>query len=85
VTEVRLEPWGAGDRELLDALLGEPAMTDHLGGPESAEKLADRQRRCGQDPRQSKILVDGHPAGWVGSPPGHPLRCNDWRLELRPA
>jgi RimJ/RimL family protein N-acetyltransferase len=47
---VRIEPWDAGDFELLQKLLGDPAMTAHLGGPESPEKLADRQRRYEQVP-----------------------------------
>jgi RimJ/RimL family protein N-acetyltransferase len=42
---VRLEPWGEGDLPLLEALLGDPAMTEHLGGPESPAKLAERQAR----------------------------------------
>lgn len=40
---VRLEPWGEGDLPLLERLLGDPEMTVHLGGPESVEKLAERQ------------------------------------------
>ena len=42
---VRLEPWGEGDLPLLEKLLGDPAMTMHLGGPESAKKLAERQAK----------------------------------------
>lgn len=42
---VRIEPWGAGDLPLLTRLLGDPAMMVHLGGPESAEKLASRQKQ----------------------------------------
>jgi RimJ/RimL family protein N-acetyltransferase len=42
---VRLEPWGEGDLSLLRRLLGDPAMTTHLGGPESEEKLSERQAR----------------------------------------
>lgn len=42
---VRIEPWDADDLQLLQKLLGDPAMTTHLGGPESGEKLADRQHR----------------------------------------
>jgi RimJ/RimL family protein N-acetyltransferase len=63
---VRLEPWGPGDRGLLDRLLGDPAMMTYLGGPESEEKLADRQARYESNPQALKILVDGEPAGWVG-------------------
>ncbi len=40
---VRLEPWGADDLPLLRKTLGDPEQTKHLGGPESEEKLAERQ------------------------------------------
>jgi RimJ/RimL family protein N-acetyltransferase len=66
---VRLEPWGPGEHGLLVRLLGDPAMMLHLGGPESAQKIAERQARYEADPNQLKILVDGEPAGWVGSWP----------------
>jgi RimJ/RimL family protein N-acetyltransferase len=42
---VRIEPWGEGDFPLLKKLLGDPAMTEHLGGPESDEQLIKRQAR----------------------------------------
>ena len=42
---VRIEPWGEGDLLLLQKCLGDPAMMEHLGGPMSAESIADRQRR----------------------------------------
>jgi RimJ/RimL family protein N-acetyltransferase len=42
---VRLEPWGEGDLPLVEMLMGDPGMTEHLGGPESREKLAERQER----------------------------------------
>jgi RimJ/RimL family protein N-acetyltransferase len=64
---VRIEPWGEGDGALLQELLGDPEMTAHIGGPETAEKLTERQAGY-QVPgsRQYKILVDGDDAGWVG-------------------
>src|ERR1700690_569893 len=40
---VALEPWGSGDLPLLERLMGDPRMTDHLGGPESPDKLRERQ------------------------------------------
>ncbi|MFD6115245.1 GNAT family N-acetyltransferase [Streptomyces yangpuensis] len=43
-TRIRLEPWSAADFPLLERT-NEPAMTRHLGGPESAEQLRDRQHR----------------------------------------
>src|SRR4030088_2533722 len=42
---VRIEPWSKDDFPLLEKLLGDPRMTEHLGGPESHERLAARQRR----------------------------------------
>jgi RimJ/RimL family protein N-acetyltransferase len=42
---VHLEPWGEGDLVLLEKLMGDPAMTEHLGGPESHEKILARQAR----------------------------------------
>jgi RimJ/RimL family protein N-acetyltransferase len=66
---VHLEPWGTGDLPLLRRLLGDPAMTEHLGGPESEEKLAERQAKYEvPDSKQYKIVDDatGEGLGWVG-------------------
>jgi RimJ/RimL family protein N-acetyltransferase len=43
--EFRIEPWGADDEPLLQRLLGDAAMTEHLGGPESPEKIAERHEK----------------------------------------
>ena len=43
--ELRIEPWGDGDLPLLERLMGDPAMTEHLGGPESRDKIAERHER----------------------------------------
>jgi RimJ/RimL family protein N-acetyltransferase len=66
---VRIEPWGVGDLELLRQCVGDPAMMEHLGGPEGPEKIAERQakyERAGS--RQFKIVdgATGESAGWVG-------------------
>src|SRR5690349_22674676 len=42
---VYLEPWDEGDFPLLKKLQGDPAMTEHLGGPENEEQLIKRQAR----------------------------------------
>ena len=70
---VRLEPWGEGDLPLLRRIMGDPAMTEHLGGPESEEKLVERQggyERIGGTGtgRMFKIVDEttGEPAGSVG-------------------
>jgi len=62
VPDVRIEPWGAGDLPLLEQLLGDPAMTEHLGGPESAEKLAKRQARYEQ-PGSGMFKIVWSPTG----------------------
>jgi RimJ/RimL family protein N-acetyltransferase len=66
---VRLEPWGKGDLPLLEKCVGDPAMMEHLGGPESPEKIAERQARYEQPGSQQFKIVDeasGEGAGWVG-------------------
>jgi RimJ/RimL family protein N-acetyltransferase len=66
---IRLEPWGTGDLPLLEKCLGDSAMMEHLGGPESAEKIAGRQALYEQpDSKQFKIVDEesGKSVGWVG-------------------
>jgi RimJ/RimL family protein N-acetyltransferase len=68
---VTLEPWGEGDLPLLERLMGDPRMTEHLGGPESPEKLRERQRRyerAEEGDRMFKIveLESGAGVGSVG-------------------
>lgn len=163
MTEVRLEPWGPDDLALVEQLMGDPAMTEFLGGPESPGKLADRQRRYAEPGSGMFKIVHAETGEGIGSvgfwqrewrgqtvyetgwsvipafqgrgiaveatrqaidvarsngghrymhafpkvqnaasnaicrklgfellgeddleyPPGHPIRCNDWRLDLR--
>jgi RimJ/RimL family protein N-acetyltransferase len=67
--EVLIEPWGKDDLPLLEACLGDPVMMEHLGGPETREKIAERQARYEQpDSRQFRIVVEasGDGVGWVG-------------------
>jgi RimJ/RimL family protein N-acetyltransferase len=64
---VTIEPWGDGDRALLGRILGDPGMTEHVGGPESEEKLDARQARyAAPGSRQYKVHCDGEPCGYVG-------------------
>lgn len=42
---VRLDPWGLDDLALLERLLGDPVMMEHLSGPESPDKTAERHLR----------------------------------------
>ncbi len=66
---VVLAPWSSGDAPLLKRLMADARMTEHLGGPESPEKLRERQARYerleGGD-RMFKIIEAGSGAG-VGS------------------
>jgi RimJ/RimL family protein N-acetyltransferase len=75
---VRIESWGEGDLPLLRKCLGDSAMMQHLGGPESAEKIAERQTRYQRpDSKQFKILdeASAEGVGWVG------YWERDWRGE----
>lgn len=69
--EVGIRPWREGDLELLQALLGDPAMTLHIGGPETPDAIRARHRRYleGQDRDGLFAIVVGpeaRAAGWVG-------------------
>ena len=75
-----LEPWGSGDLALLERLMGDPRMTEHLGGPESPHKLRvrqDRYERLEGDDRMFKIVevASGFAVGSVG------FWSKEWREE----
>jgi RimJ/RimL family protein N-acetyltransferase len=65
---VRLKPWAAGDQWLLERLLGDPTMMEHLGGPESPEQIRKRQARYLTTVGQFRIELTetGEGVGWVG-------------------
>ncbi len=55
---VDIRPWSQSDLQLLDRLMGDPIMTEHLGGPESSEKIRERhQRYLRIDPEQGMMFV----------------------------
>jgi RimJ/RimL family protein N-acetyltransferase len=64
---VRIEPWGEGDLPLLEKLMGDPAMTEHLGGPESHEKIVERQARYERADSGIFKIVDVATGDAVGS------------------
>jgi RimJ/RimL family protein N-acetyltransferase len=70
--EIRIEPWGPDDLPLLKRTMGDARMTEHLGGPESDEKLAERQVKYQKlaesgEGRMFKILdATGQGIGSVG-------------------
>ena len=70
---VKLRLWAEGDEPLLQKLLGDPKMTEHLGGPETPEQIAQRHQRYlnlvdTPTDRMYVILAgpDSEPAGSVG-------------------
>jgi RimJ/RimL family protein N-acetyltransferase len=42
---VQLRAWSEDDLPLLEQTMGDPAMTEHLGGPETPDQLARRHQR----------------------------------------
>ena len=66
---VTLERWGSGDLSLLERLLGDPLMTEHLGGPESPDQLRRRQARYERLEEGSRMfkIVDVATGAGVGS------------------
>jgi RimJ/RimL family protein N-acetyltransferase len=65
--EVTLVRWGSGDLPLLEQLMGDPRMTEHLGGPESPEKLRERQARYERPEGRMFKIVDVATGTGVGS------------------
>lgn len=44
-TRIALRSWAAADLALQHRLLGDPAMTEHIGGPETPEQIERRHER----------------------------------------
>jgi len=66
---VTLEPWGSDDLPLLERLMGDPRMTEHLGGPDKPEKMRERQGRYEslEDGERMLKIVDAASGAGVGS------------------
>src|SRR2546421_1670699 len=73
---IRLEPWAADDLPLVERLMGDPTVTEHLGGPESPEKLAERQARYARRGSGMFKVVDEETGDAIGSVG---LWERDWR------
>lgn len=52
--KIKLRLWEASDLPLLERLMGDPAMMEHLGGPESPEKIRERHLRYCQSSLSSR-------------------------------
>lgn len=57
--EINLRPWSEADLTLLQQLMGDPAMTEHIGGPETPEKIRKRHERYyqGSDSDRDRMFV----------------------------
>ena len=44
-TDVTIRPWSDSDLALLERLMGDPAMTVYIGGPETPEQIRKRHER----------------------------------------
>lgn len=75
--DITLRPWGEDDLPLLQRLMGDPAMTEHLGGPETPEKIQERhQRYC-----RIREGVDAMYVILVGEPPTPAGSIGYWEKE----
>lgn len=70
---IGIRPWEQGDLGLLERLLGDPAMTVYIGGPETSEQLLKRHARYCTDRSAAAgrtfAIVEGDDIegiGWVG-------------------
>lgn len=68
---VRLEPWAEEDLPLLESLLGDTEMMQHLGGPETPEQIAKRHQRYLHLPASDRMFAihlegESEPAGSIG-------------------
>lgn len=83
---VELRPWADDDQPLL-AATNAPLMTDHLGGPESEEKLRERHQRYLDDANHMFTVVlrgTGETVGSIGYWPrdwqGAPVYETGWAV-----
>ncbi len=68
---IDIRPWTADDLGMLKRTMGDPAMTQFLGGPEPEEKLVSRNQKYAEigdigKGRMFVITVNGEPAGTIG-------------------
>jgi RimJ/RimL family protein N-acetyltransferase len=64
---VHLEPWGPDDLGLVERLMGDPVMAEHVGGPETPEKLAERQARYAEPGSGMYKIIEESSGQAVGS------------------
>jgi RimJ/RimL family protein N-acetyltransferase len=68
---VRIRPLAEADLELMRAILGDPAMTEHLGGPQPDERIQAAHREYLSDDAPGGVFAitlgdDPTGVGWIG-------------------
>jgi RimJ/RimL family protein N-acetyltransferase len=68
---LNIRPWSKDDLSLLERLMGDPVMTEHLGGPENLDQIRSRHERyCRIGDAGSMFVIvvgtDNAAAGSVG-------------------
>lgn len=57
MSDVLLQPWSDEDLPLLEKLMGDPDIMEHLGGPETPEQILKRHQRYLQLPETDHMYV----------------------------
>jgi RimJ/RimL family protein N-acetyltransferase len=89
--DVDLRLWSEGDLPLLEQLVGDPAMTEHIGGPENPEQIRQRHERycldslLGKDPMfviviGSEKTAAGSIGYWEREWQGQPVWETGWNV-----
>ena len=89
--KIHLRRWEESDLSLLERLMGDPAMTKHIGGPETPEKIKDRLKKYCLDSATSGIhmfvivlepeeTAIGSIGFWEKTWQGQPVWESGWRI-----
>ena len=54
--DIEIHPWSDGDLPLLEQLIGDPVMMEHLGGPETKKQIYHRHQRYLQLPETDHMF-----------------------------
>ncbi len=86
--EISLRAWTPDDLPLLERLLGDPIMTEHIGGPETPEQIRKRLERYCTDTKihmfvivlESENLGIGSVGYWEREWQGERVWESGWRI-----
>ena len=83
--DIELRPWSADDLDLMTRLLGDPAMTEHLGGPETPEAAPETARSVSRDDAVRRPDVRDRARRPIAFPPARSATGPTSRARWRPA